>query len=149
MLGHGVNDVPALKAARLAIAQGSGTEMARSVSDLLLVSGELGEVPPMVGEGRQILRDIQRVARLFVSKAIFTAFLVLVIAIPSGVFPMPPRQFTLTPTFMIGIRRSSLHWRRRAGRGGRRVSAGDRAASRFLPGWRLGSHLRQLPACPA
>ncbi|HEX4753756.1 MAG TPA: hypothetical protein VH268_12715, partial [Solirubrobacterales bacterium] len=51
----------------------------------------------------QILRNIQRVARLFVSKAIFTAFLVLVIAIPSGVFPMLPRQFTLTSTFTIGI----------------------------------------------
>jgi magnesium-transporting ATPase (P-type) len=77
--------------------------MARSVSDLVLVSGEFGEVPPMVGEGRQILRNIQRVARLFISKAIFTAFLVLVIAIPSGVFPMLPRQFTLTSTFTIGI----------------------------------------------
>ena len=103
MLGDGVNDVPALKAARLAIAQGSGTQMARSVSDLVLVSGEFGEVPPMVGEGRQILRNIQRVARLFVSKAIFTAFLVLAVAIPSGVFPMLPRQFTLTSTFTIGI----------------------------------------------
>jgi cation-transporting ATPase E len=103
MLGDGVNDVPALKQARLAIAQGSGTQMARSVADLVLVSGEFGEVPPMVGEGRQILRNIQRVARLFVSKAIFTAFLVLVIAIPSGVFPMLPRQFTLTSTFTIGI----------------------------------------------
>jgi cation-transporting P-type ATPase E len=103
MLGDGVNDVPALKQARLAIAQGSGTQMARSVSDLVLVSGEFGEVAPMVGEGRQILRNIQRVARLFVSKAIFTAFLVLVIAIPSGTFPMLPRQFTLTSTFTIGI----------------------------------------------
>ena len=103
MLGDGVNDVPALKEARLAIAQGSGTQMARSVSDLVLVSGEFGEVPPMVGEGRQILRNIQRVARLFVSKAIFTAFLVLAIAIPSAVFPMLPRQFTLTSTFTIGI----------------------------------------------
>jgi cation-transporting P-type ATPase E len=103
MLGDGVNDVPALKAARLAIAQGSGTQMARSVSDLVLVSGEFSEVPPMVGEGRQILRNIQRVARLFVSKAIFTAFIVLAVAIPSGVFPMLPRQFTLTSTFTIGI----------------------------------------------
>lgn len=103
MLGDGVNDVPALKQARLAIAQGSGTQMARSVADLVLVSGEFSEVPRMVHEGRQILRNIQRVARLFVTKALFTAFLLLTIAIPSGVFPLLPRQFTLTSSLTIGI----------------------------------------------
>lgn len=103
MLGDGVNDVPALKQARLAIAQGSGTQMARSVSDLVLVSGEFNEVPKMVHEGRQILRNIQRVARLFVTKAVFTAFLLLTIAIPSGVFPLLPRQFTLVSSLTIGI----------------------------------------------
>ena len=103
MLGDGVNDVPALKQARLAIAQGSGTQMARSVSDLVLVSGEFGEVPRMVHEGRQILRNIQRVARLFVAKAIFTAFLLVTIALPSGVFPLLPRQFTLTSSLTIGV----------------------------------------------
>ncbi len=103
MLGDGVNDVPALKQARLAIAQGSGTQMARSVSDLVLVSGEFSEVPRLVHEGRQILRNIQRVARLFVSKAIFTAFLLVTIALTSGVFPLLPRQFTLTSSLTIGI----------------------------------------------
>lgn len=103
MLGDGVNDVPALKQARLAIAQGSGTQMARSVSDLVLVSGEFGEVPRMVHEGRQILRNIQRVARLFVAKAIFTAFLLVTIALTSGIFPLLPRQFTLTSSLTIGV----------------------------------------------
>ncbi|MDO8209307.1 HAD-IC family P-type ATPase [Conexibacter sp. CPCC 206217] len=103
MLGDGVNDVPALKQARLAIAQGSGTQMARSVSDLVLVSGEFDEVPQMVHEGRQILRNIQRVARLFVTKAVFTAFLLITIALPSGVFPLLPRQFTLASSLTIGI----------------------------------------------
>ncbi len=103
MLGDGVNDVPALKQARLAIAQGSGTEMARSVSDLVLVSGEFSELPRMVHEGRQILRNIQRVARLFVTKALFTAFLLVTIALTTGVFPLLPRQFTLTSTLTIGI----------------------------------------------
>jgi magnesium-transporting ATPase (P-type) len=118
MLGDGVNDVPALKQARLAIAQGSGTQMARAVSDLVLVSGEFGEVPRMVHEGRQILRNIQRVARLFVTKALFTAFLLVTIAIPTGIFPLLPRQFTLTssltigiPAFLLALAPSSGPWR--------------------------------------
>src|SRR5215208_423224 len=118
MLGDGVNDVPALKQARLAIAQGTGSQMARAVSDLVLVSGEFGEVPRMVHEGRQILRNIQRVARLFVTKALFTAFLLVTIAIPTGVFPLLPRQFTLTssltiglPAFLLALTPSSGPWR--------------------------------------
>ena len=103
MLGDGVNDVPALKEARLAIAQGSGTQMARSVSDLVLVRDDFGAVPGMVAEGRQILRNIQRVARLFITKAVFTAVVGLAVAVPTGTFPLLPRQFTIASTVTIGI----------------------------------------------
>ncbi len=103
MIGDGVNDVPALKRSRLAIAQGSGVQMARSVADLVLVEGDFGVVPGMVAEGRQILRNIQRVARLFVTKTVFTAFLIVAIGIPTATFPLLPRQFTIASTVTIGI----------------------------------------------
>jgi cation-transporting P-type ATPase E len=103
MVGDGVNDVPALKEARLAIAQGSGTQMARSVADLVLVHGDFGVIPGMVAEGRQILRNIERVARLFITKTVFTAVVGLAIAIPTATFPLLPRQFTIASTVTIGI----------------------------------------------
>jgi magnesium-transporting ATPase (P-type) len=103
MIGDGVNDVPGLKASRLAIAQGSGVQMARSVADLVLVRGDFSVVPQLVGEGRRILRNLQRVTKLFVAKSTVAAFLILVIGISPTAYPLLPRHLTLIASLGVGI----------------------------------------------
>jgi len=118
MIGDGVNDVPALKSSRLAIAQGSGTQMARSVSDLVLISGDFASVPLLVAEGRRALRNLQRVTKLYVTKSAFAAFLILTIGTSSDAYPLLPRHLTLAasltigiPTFFLALAPSSGPWR--------------------------------------
>jgi cation-transporting ATPase E len=103
MVGDGVNDVPALKAARLAVAQGSGTEMAKAVSDLVLVNGDFSAVPKMLADGRKILRNLQRVTKLFVAKSVFAAFLILAIGLTPTEYPLLPRQLTLAAALTVGV----------------------------------------------
>jgi cation-transporting ATPase E len=118
MLGDGVNDVPALKRARLAIAQGSGAQMARSVADLVLVDGDFDALPALIHEGRQALRNLQRVTKLYVTKSAFAAFLILTIGTTSEAYPLLPRHLSLAaalaigiPTFFLALAPSAGAWR--------------------------------------
>jgi magnesium-transporting ATPase (P-type) len=57
----------------------------------------------MVAEGRKILRNVQRVAKLFVTKSALAAFLVLSIGLTPTAYPLLPRQLTLAASLTIGI----------------------------------------------
>ncbi|HEY1355980.1 MAG TPA: cation-translocating P-type ATPase, partial [Solirubrobacterales bacterium] len=103
MIGDGVNDVPALKQARLAVGMGSGAQVTKGIADVVLLKDQFSRLPEAVGEGRRIARNIHRLGRLYLTKTVYAAALILLVAVPGFAFPFLPRHLTLAAFLTIGI----------------------------------------------
>ncbi len=103
MIGDGVNDILALKAADCSIAIASGSEAARNISHLVLMDSDFASLPKVVKQGRQIVNNMQNASVLYLVKTMYTILLTLIVLGTSNIYPFEPVQMFVIETFIIGI----------------------------------------------
>lgn len=103
MTGDGVNDTLALKESNCAIAMAEGSEVARRVSQIVLLSSDFSSLPDVVREGRKCINNVRSSAVLFLMKTVFTICLSLFAVFTLSGYPFEPKQFMLLEMFVIGV----------------------------------------------
>jgi cation-transporting ATPase E len=103
MVGDGVNDVPSMKQADIAVAMGSGADATRTVGQVVLADSDFDRFPDVVAEGRRVIFNIERVAKLYLTKTIYALLLAVAVGIAGVTFPLLPRHVTIVGSLTIGI----------------------------------------------
>lgn len=96
MMGDGVNDSPALKAAEIGLVVDNATDVSKEVADIILLDSNFKTIESAVEEGRNIIHNLRKIVVFLISDSLTETVLILL----SLVFLLP---LPLTPVLLLWI----------------------------------------------
>ena len=114
--GDGVNDVPALRAADLSIAMGSGSEAAKSVAKMVLLDNNLKVIVDAIKNGRVIADNIRKVIYYLVSTGVGELTLISSAILAGLPLPLHPTQILWINLVTDGVQDKTFPFAREEGK---------------------------------
>ena len=103
MTGDGVNDTLALKESNCAIAMADGSEVARKISQIVLLNSDFSSLPDVVKEGRRCINNVRNSSVLYLMKTLFAVLVSFVGIVTVSGYPFEPNMLFLLELLVIGL----------------------------------------------